>query len=53
LCAEVLQVEEIAEQFSCVLSDDDRVRLGDSLQARRKVWSLAHDHLFLSRTRPD
>ena len=39
--AEVLQIEEIAEELSRALSDDDRVRLGDPLQTRREVRRLA------------
>jgi len=53
LCAEVVQIEEIAEQSSCALRSDDRVRLGNPLQTCRKVWGLANDCLLLSRTPPD
>ena len=45
------QLEQIAEQFSCALLDDDRVRLGYSLQARREIRCLADNRLLLSRTR--
>ena len=47
------KLEQIAEQFSCALSDDDGVRLGNALQTRRKVRRLADDCLLLSRTRSD
>ena len=40
---EVLQLEEIAEQPSRAVGDDDRVRLGQRLQARREVRRLADD----------
>ena len=51
--SEVLKLEQITEQLSRALGDDDRVRLGDPLQARREVGCLADDRLLLSRTRPD
>ena len=41
------KLEEIAEKSSCALGDDDRVRLGDPLQARRKVRCLADDAALL------
>jgi hypothetical protein len=50
---EVLQLEEIAEQPSRAVGDDDGIRLGQSLQARREVWRLADDRLLLCRTRAD
>jgi hypothetical protein len=48
-----LQLEKVAKEFSRVLGDHDRVRLGNPLQTRRKVWGLADYRLLLSRTRPD
>ena len=51
--AEVLQLEEIAEKLSRALGDDDRVRLGNPLQTRRKVWRLADDAAFLRLARSD
>ena len=53
LCAEVFKIEEIAEELSRALGDDDRVRLGNALQTRREVRRLADDRLLLSRTRSD
>jgi hypothetical protein len=50
---EVLQLEEIAEQPSRAVGDDDGTRLGQSLQARREVWRLADDRLLLCSTRAD
>ena len=50
---EVLQLEEIAEQPSRAVGDDDGTRLGESLQARREVWRLADHRLLLRRTRAD
>ena len=47
LCPEVLKLEEIAEELSRALGDDDRVRLGDALQARRQVRRLADDAALL------
>jgi hypothetical protein len=44
---EVLQLEEITEESSRALSDDDRIRLGDALKARREIRRLAHDSTFL------
>jgi hypothetical protein len=38
---EVLQLEQIAEKLSSAFGDNHHVRLGDALQARRKVWRLA------------
>ena len=37
LCAEVLQIEEVAEEPSRALSDDHRVRLCNNLQTGRKI----------------
>jgi hypothetical protein len=50
---QVLQLEQIAEQFSCAVGDHHDVRLGDALQACREVGGLANDGLLLSRTCPD
>ena len=50
---EVLQLEQIAEQLSRALGDDDRVRLGDPLQARREVRRLADDAALLRLPRSD
>ena len=43
----------LPSSFTCTLGDDDRVRLGDPLQACRKVRGLADDCLLLRRTTPD
>ena len=51
--SEVLQLEQIAEKLSRALGDDDRVRLGDPLQARREVRRLADDAALLRLTRSD
>src|SRR5215469_5920454 len=40
-------LEELAEKPASALGDDDRIRLGDALQARRKVWGFTHDPTFL------
>ena len=44
----VIELEEAAEKPSCAFGDDDHVRLGEALQARRKVRRLA-DHAALFR----
>src|SRR5262249_13285622 len=41
LCPELLHLEEIAKELSRTLGNDNRVRLGHSLQPRRQVWRLA------------
>jgi hypothetical protein len=46
-------VEQIAEQFSRALGDNDRVRFGKRLQTRGKVRRLPDNRLLLSRTLPD
>ena len=51
--ARVPQFEQIAEKSSRALGDDHHVRLGDPLQARRKVWRLADDAALLRLARPD
>ena len=50
---EVLKLEQIAEKPSRALGDDDPVRLGDALQARRKVRRLADDAALLRLARSD
>ena len=50
---EVLKLEQIAEQPARALGDDDRVRLGDRLQARREVRRLADDAALLRLPRSD
>ena len=47
------KLEEIAEKPSRALGDDDRVRLGDALQARREVRRLADDAALLRLARSD
>ena len=49
---EVPQLEEIAEKPSRAIRDDDHVRRGHPLQARRKVGCLGDDRLLLSRPVP-
>ena len=44
---EIPELEEIAEKLSRALRDNDRVRLGNRLQTRRKVRRLADDRLLL------
>ena len=44
---EVLQIEQIAEKPSRTLGYDDRIRLGDSLEARREVRRLAYNAALL------
>ena len=51
--SEVLQLEQIAEQLSRALGDDDRVRLGNALEPRREVRRLADDAALLGFTRAD
>jgi hypothetical protein len=53
LCPEVPQLEEIAEQLSRGLSNDNRVRLGDALKARREVRRLADNIVLLRLAGPD
>jgi hypothetical protein len=45
--AEVLELEQIAKESARTVADDDSVRLGDPLQARREVRRLANDTAFL------
>ena len=52
-CPEVLQLENIAEKPSCALGNNDRVRLGESLQTRREVRRLADDAMLLRGRRSD
>src|SRR5215472_6805377 len=44
---EVLQLKEIADKSARAVADDDRVRLGDPLQARSEVRRLANDAALL------
>ena len=53
LCSEVLKLEQIAEQLAGALGNDDAVRLGNALQACRKVRRLADDAALLRLTRSD
>ena len=53
LCPEVLKLEQIAEKLSRAFGNDDPVRLGDALQACRKVRRLADDAALLSIARAD
>ena len=50
---EVLQLEQIAEQFSCALGDDDRVRLGNALADAPQGSASRRRPLLLSLTRSD
>ena len=50
---EVLKLEQIAEKLSRALGDDNHVRLGDALQARREVRRLADDAALLRLARSD
>ena len=47
------KLEEIAEEFSCALGDNDRVWLGNALEPRREVRRLADDAALLGFTRAD
>jgi hypothetical protein len=49
----VLQLEQIAEKFSCAFSNYNVVRLGDALEASRNVRRLADNRLLLSSARSD
>jgi hypothetical protein len=51
VCAEVLQIEEVAEETSRALGDDDGVRLGNALKARREIWRLTDNTSLLRLTR--
>jgi hypothetical protein len=53
LSAQVLHFEQIADEFSRALGDDDHVRLGDALQARRQVRRLADNAALLRFSRSD
>jgi hypothetical protein len=53
LGSKVLQLKQASEQPPRILSDDDRVPLGNPLQTCRNVRGLADDCLLLSRTGPD
>ena len=49
----ILELEEIAEKSSRAFADDDRVGLGDPLQARRKIRRLANHAALLRLPRWD
>src|SRR5215471_8465029 len=49
--SEVLQLEQIAEKPPRAIGDDERIRRGDALQARRQIRRLAYDSAFLSLAR--
>src|SRR5262249_28791973 len=49
----VIELEETTEKSSRAFGDDDRVRFGDALKARRKVWRLAYHAALLRLTRWD
>src|SRR5208282_5370747 len=53
LGSEVLQLEQIAEELPRALGDDHHVGLGDPLQPRREIWSLADNAAFLRFPRTD
>jgi hypothetical protein len=50
---EVLQLKQIAEKPSRALGDDDHIRLGDALQARREVRRFTNDAALLRVPRSD
>src|SRR5262249_40119415 len=50
---EVLQIEQIAKKPSRALGDDDHIRLGDALQARREVRRFTNDAALLRLPRSD
>jgi hypothetical protein len=47
LCSEVLKLEQVANELSCALGEDDHVRLRNALQACGKVRCLADNRLLL------
>ena len=47
------KIKEATKQFPCALGDDDRVRFGNALQARREVGCLADDAALLRLPRAD
>ena len=49
----VVELEETAEKSSCAFGDDDHIRFGNALQARRKVGRLAYYAALLRFTRWD
>ena len=51
--AEIPKFEQIAEKPARALGDDDHVRFGHRLQARRQVWRLADDSALLRLARSD
>ena len=53
MCAEVLKSEEVAEEFSRAVSDDDGVWLGSALQTGCDIRGLADNSLLLSGTCSD
>ena len=50
-CPEVVKLKEIAQKFSRALGDNHRIRLGNSLQARGKIWRLADNAALLRASR--
>src|SRR6516164_11839316 len=50
---EVLQLKQIAEKPSRALGDDDHIRLGDALQARREIRRFTDDAALLRVPRSD
>jgi Fumarylacetoacetate (FAA) hydrolase family len=53
LGAEILKLEQTAKKPSRALGDDDHVRLGDALQARREVRRFTNDAALLRLPRSD
>jgi hypothetical protein len=45
--SKVLKLEQVADELAGAFGNDDRVRLRNALQPRRKVWRLAYDCLLL------
>ena len=52
-CPEVLKLEQIAQQFSCALGYDYRVRFSHRLKARSKVRGFTDNPEFLRLSRSD
>ena len=53
LCAEVLELEQVAHEPPCALSYDNAGRLSNALQAGCEVRRLAYDSLLLRSAGPD
>ena len=53
LCPQILELKQIAEELSCVRSDNHGIRIGDSLKSRGEVRGFPDDATLLRASRID